>query len=128
MSPIKVVKNQDGSLHREAMKSLQLAKERRENRERKDRDKGDPRDAKKFNNIVANAGVSGHNMLGIGRANFVEQDKQNKKTMEVSSNMNNEQRKPHGQILARRPLKRTRREIKDQQKTLPIYHYKEDLI
>lgn len=100
MSPIRVVKNPDGNLHREALKGLQLAKERRENREKKERE--------------------GQERAPDGRLIPMPS---NKDDMPEWKRGIKEEREN-----AKKPIRRTKNEIKTQQQCLPIYQYKDDLI
>lgn len=105
MSPVRVVKVPEGTLHREAMKGLQFAKERRENREQKKRDQREGRNEEEEKE-------------GEMEAELLEKNKE----------------KPRGKHPNWRndPVKRRHRlsknEYTEQRKSLPIYQYREDLL
>jgi ATP-dependent RNA helicase DHX8/PRP22 len=120
MSPIRVVINPEGSLQIEAIKGLQYAKERRENREQKQRallESGEPE------KVSASLYVQGKDGPSDYRSRFGEQH------MHRDPEMPNEFLKNDIPVAMKpKTQRKSRKEIQDQRQSLPIYQYKDALL
>lgn len=113
LSPIKVVKNPEGSLQREVMNAMQAARERRDMREENQRALMDP---KEFNKHWEDPSAKGVKALASSIKGMV----QNKETIE--------QRRENYEKSFLPTAKRSHMSIQEQRKTLPIYSYRDDLL
>lgn len=121
MSPIRVVINPEGSLQMEAIKGLQYAKERRENREQKQRAMLETGDGEKVSASLFVQGKDGS--TDYRGTHFSEHQVHRDPEMPVEL-MKNDIVVPAKSKLQ----KKSRREILDQRESLPIYQYKEELL
>ena len=121
LSPIRVVINPEGSLQMEAIKGLQYAKERRENREQRQRAMLENGENEKVNRGLSVQGMD--SSADYRDAHFSAHQ------VHRDPEMPEEFAKNVCQVLAKPKMqKKSRKEIQDQRQSLPIYQYKEELL
>jgi ATP-dependent RNA helicase DHX8/PRP22 len=121
LSPIRVVINPEGSLQMEAIKGLQYAKERRENREQKQRAMLEGGDGEKVNDFLRVQGKESNADYRNDHFNQYQIHKEPDVPEELTKNA-------YPLMPKSKIQKKSRREIQDQRESLPIFQYKEELL